>query len=477
MRHTAYLCANEESLDRQYPSPQLRPNLSFGSAHRRSHKLSSSFWMADGPRFPSPAAGNYHLVQNTQSPHSRPRKPQSSHSRQYLLRPSTPPSIRSVFNQDTPSPSRSPDSRSLAQDPYAMYPNQNHQQGHHGRANGGAGRGNLPMAGLFHYQPHPQAHQPQHAQHPQHHQNIQDHNAHNMNGNVMGHHQTYSSGPLQVSHATPTFTPGGLQNGHPSTTQGGSAQVINEHWAEQLKLRGEAEKAHKSMSSSGKGHHFARSVPVLYGAFENSAAADPSTTEDDDTERRNRPSNRDFGRRQDWHNMDLSGQGLRTMSAGVCNYEFLAELFLSSNRLKSLPPAIGKLRSLRHLDVSYNQLTELPPELGMCVYLKQLLLFENQITILPSDLGSLYHLEVLGIEGNPLSEDQKTELVEKGTKSLILTLRENAPGKLLCPVVPIQLNFSSSSATQSTSYDRSSRWCSICKQSRTVQGVFLQHPL
>lgn len=63
----------------------------------------------------------------------------------------------------------------------------------------------------------------------------------------------------------------------------------------------------------------------------------------------------------------------------------------------------------------------------MCTYLKQLLLFSNNITELPYELGSLHLLEMLGIEGNPLEAGVKTEIVEKGTKSLINALRESAP--------------------------------------------------
>ncbi|KFY03250.1 hypothetical protein O988_01601, partial [Pseudogymnoascus sp. VKM F-3808] len=61
-----------------------------------------------------------------------------------------------------------------------------------------------------------------------------------------------------------------------------------------------------------------------------------------------------------------------------------------------------------------NQLSDLPPELGMT---------------LPNELGSLYHLEMLGIEGNPLEVGLKREIMENGTKALVLHLRETAPVK------------------------------------------------
>lgn len=134
-------------------------------------------------------------------------------------------------------------------------------------------------------------------------------------------------------------------------------------------------------------------------------------------------------KRQDWHNMDLSGQGLRVLAPALFNYTFLNELYVASNKISYIPPAIGQLRFLTHLDASNNMLTELPPELGMCVYLKNLMVFDNNIRTLPNELGSLYMLEVLGIEGNPLDSGMKQELMEKGTKSLIHHLLEQAPGK------------------------------------------------
>ncbi len=38
-------------------------------------------------------------------------------------------------------------------------------------------------------------------------------------------------------------------------------------------------------------------------------------------------------------------------------------------------------------------------------------------------------LEMLGIHGNPLNEALRNEIAEKGTKSLVNTLLEAAPGK------------------------------------------------
>ena len=72
---------------------------------------------------------------------------------------------------------------------------------------------------------------------------------------------------------------------------------------------------------------------------------------------------------------------------------------------------------------------DIPPEIGMLVNMKQLLLFDNKINTLPYEMGSMFQLEMLGIEGNPLQEDLKQEIMQNGTKALITHLRENAPGE------------------------------------------------
>ncbi len=368
--------------------------------------------MADGFRFPQQSAGNYYYPHNTQP----------NHPRHQIIRNGTPPNnIGSAFGTDTPSPSRSPVSCSPAQNLYGMF-NQGHQQGQHGRVNGGpVGRG---MGMIYNFQ-HQNAHQQQHTQH---HPNLdQNHTAHTTNG--LNHHGSYSSGVL--SNSTPSFTPNSLQNGHSATTRGGQAQVINEHWAEQLKLHKESKEAHSAMIEQGAPNHFARMRAGENKGIQPSAPApEPSNPQEEgDAKDPARMSDAGTVRRQDWENLDLSGQGLRVLAPALFKYNFLGELYIASNKIGHLPPSIGELRHLRHLDASNNQLTELPPELGMCVYLKHLLVFDNDIRTLPSELGSLFQLEVLGIEGNPrLDPAMRQEIMEKGTKSLITLLREQAPG-------------------------------------------------
>lgn len=318
--------------------------------------------------------------------------------------------------------SKTPAHSSASQNTRGMY-GQNHQQGHNSRMNGAPGRQQaMPMLYNFQQQSaHP------HQAHPQHHQSLQqDHGGHGAGAAIMGH-SAFSSGVLP--NASP-FSGANLQNGHGSTTRGGQAQQITEHWAEQLRLHKESERAHATMTEQHQPHYYARlKAPEnrgIGGAPLGSGGSGPSVDGEDD---RRRPwSLEKSKKRQDWHNLDLSGQGLRVLSTALFSYEFLQELYIASNRLTYLPAEIGKLRHLRLLEASHNMISELPPEIGMCTNLKSLLLFNNQIRNLPNELGSLYLLEMLGIEGNPLNPSLKEEIMERGTKSLVNSLLEQAPG-------------------------------------------------
>ncbi|RSM08640.1 Glucose-repressible alcohol dehydrogenase transcriptional effector [Fusarium oligoseptatum] len=290
-------------------------------------------------------------------------------------------------------------------------------QGQHARING-AGRGMPNLLYNFQHSQH------QHPSQTQHHQGLQhDHGMPNANG--LSHHSSFASGVL--SNSSP-FNASALQNGHSATTRGQAPP--NEMWQEQLRMHKEAERAHAAMTDQQQPHYYAR----LKASENRGIGGPPPTTiraqadsENDSVDRRRPAPVEKETRRQDWHNMDMSGQGLRNLAPELFRYQFLNELYIASNKLTRLPNAIGELRQLRHLDASFNQISEIPPEVGMCTYLKQLLLFNNNIQTLPFELGSLHLLEMLGIEGNPLEHDVKQEIMEKGTKSLINALREGAP--------------------------------------------------
>ncbi|KAH3666524.1 hypothetical protein OGAPHI_003521 [Ogataea philodendri] len=129
-----------------------------------------------------------------------------------------------------------------------------------------------------------------------------------------------------------------------------------------------------------------------------------------------------------WTALDLSGQMIASISPKLFHYGFLRRLYLNGNNLQHIPDAILKLKSLRVLDLSFNKLTEVPSELGMLFNLKYLYLFGNNLKSVPFEFGNLFQLEFLGIEGNAeFSEDLVNIIAKKGTRGLIIYLRDEAP--------------------------------------------------
>lgn len=240
----------------------------------------------------------------------------------------------------------------------------------------------------------------------------------------MGHHNSFASGVL--GNSSPFSS--NLANGH-SSNQRSNQNPPNEMWAEQIRLADDAKRAHTAMTDQQQPHYYARLKASENKGVGNAQAASQKTQadgENDLVDRRKPWNSHEEQTRQDWHKLDMSGQGLRNLALELFRYTFLTELYIASNKLTRLPKQIGELRQLKHLDASYNQISELPPELGMCTYLKQLLLFNNNIQTVPTELGSLHMLEMLGIDGNPLHGEVKQEIMEKGTKNLINWLRESA---------------------------------------------------
>jgi len=194
----------------------------------------------------------------------------------------------------------------------------------------------------------------------------------------------------------------------------------NSQWQEQLAL------AQQAREATGTHPHARNHPPVSKNG---TTGLGEVAKKDSEREERNRPVFGNEVEKQRWCDLDMGGQGLRSVSIQLFDYPFLKKLYLNHNKLSTLPSAIGRLRGLTHLDLSVNELVTLPPEMGMLVNLNSLLLFDNNLQTLPYELGSLYRLEMLGIEGNPLDENMKSIMMEEGTRALITTLKEQADSK------------------------------------------------
>lgn len=135
-----------------------------------------------------------------------------------------------------------------------------------------------------------------------------------------------------------------------------------------------------------------------------------------------------------WGSLDLSGQDIPNLSLNLFKYDFLTKLYLNGNKLSTVPNAIKNLKNLKILDLSNNDLSSVPFELGLLYNLKYLYLFDNNIQTLPYEFGNLFELHFLGIEGNPNFNSNFAKLLaQKGTRSLIIHLRDNSPKSLPPP--------------------------------------------
>jgi CCR4-NOT transcription complex subunit 6 len=175
-------------------------------------------------------------------------------------------------------------------------------------------------------------------------------------------------------------------------------------------------------------HHHAR-IAATHSRMQNINQGNSNTTlsQVSQTEQNLIPRATPLQDNSSWHSLDLGGMMINHLNNALFSYTFLTALYLNHNNLTSLPPAISKLRNLSTLNVTGNKLSSLPVELGLIVSLKELLLFDNQLTYIPPDFGTLYQLEIIGLEGNPLSEPIASMLNEKGTASVIKYLRDSCP--------------------------------------------------
>lgn len=166
------------------------------------------------------------------------------------------------------------------------------------------------------------------------------------------------------------------------------------------------EAAQRARLAGTQAHHHARVAASQQRMNNNVANTDESST---------------------WNALDMGGMQINQLHVGLFRYTFLTSLYLNHNNLTSLSPLIANLNCLSVLNLAGNKLTGLPIELALVVSLKELLLFDNQLTFIPPEYGQLYQLELLGLEGNPMSEPILSMIVEKGTTAVVRYLRDSCP--------------------------------------------------
>ncbi len=115
--------------------------------------------------------------------------------------------------------------------------------------------------------------------------------------------------------------------------------------------------------------------------------------------------------------LDLSGQGLTSVSRSVFDRTDIEVLDLSDNELSgALQGEVRFLKNLHTLDLSDNNFTGVPAEVGQLSRLEILDLSNNPLTGLPNEIGNLKNLKVLDLRGTSYST-QDLEVIRQGLSS------------------------------------------------------------
>ncbi|PSC71659.1 kinase [Micractinium conductrix] len=143
--------------------------------------------------------------------------------------------------------------------------------------------------------------------------------------------------------------------------------------------------------------------------------------------------------------LDLRGNAIPALPAGVGRLVQLTRLCLSGNLLTELPPQIGKLQMLVDLDVGSNRLAALPAELGQVTTLRFLNAMNNRLEALPDTIGDCTALVRLGLKSNRLAALPASIGRLHGLVELYLTdnLLEELPAEMgqLRSLVKLQASF------------------------------------
>lgn len=101
--------------------------------------------------------------------------------------------------------------------------------------------------------------------------------------------------------------------------------------------------------------------------------------------------------------LDVSGNALADLPAGLAACTRLHTLFASSNRFTHLPPVLGRLPALDTLGFKANQIAQVPAE-ALAPTLRWLILTDNQVAELPATLRHCTRMQKLMLAGNRLRQ-------------------------------------------------------------------------
>lgn len=100
----------------------------------------------------------------------------------------------------------------------------------------------------------------------------------------------------------------------------------------------------------------------------------------------------------------LSYNKLETLPAALFHMPKLRYLDLGNNSIALIPDDVEFLHNLQHFDITGNKVEVLPEQLFRCTKLKVLCMGNNSITILSESIGQLTELVQLDVKGNCLAQ-------------------------------------------------------------------------
>lgn len=121
--------------------------------------------------------------------------------------------------------------------------------------------------------------------------------------------------------------------------------------------------------------------------------------------------------------LDLSKRSIHMLPTSIKELTQLAELYLYSNKLQSLPAELGCLNSLVTLALSENSLTSLPDSLDSLKKLQMLDLRHNKLREIPAVVYRLTTLATLYLRFNRITTVEKD--IRNLSKLTMLSIREN----------------------------------------------------
>lgn len=121
--------------------------------------------------------------------------------------------------------------------------------------------------------------------------------------------------------------------------------------------------------------------------------------------------------------LDLSKRSIQMLPTSIKELTQLAELYLYSNKLQSLPAEVGCLAGLVTLALSENSLTSLPDSLDSLKKLRMLDLRHNKLREIPAVVYRVTSLTTLYLRFNRITAVEKD--IHKLSKLTMLSIREN----------------------------------------------------